>query len=161
MITRTKSALLVGAAVASLVCGTTVPAQAAERPSSGPLTNLAGDSNGCQGSVRLYGARIVENVQLTCPASADVHLERIDVALYEVLPTGTLRTVVAPGLAGRSENGGEPILEAGVIAAFGCNDEANKGTRTWLARATVKTRTSKDAEPYVVKLGIRKTLTCF
>ncbi|MGD9961446.1 hypothetical protein [Nocardioides sp.] len=146
-------ALTAGSAAAALLPSTAVPASA------------AGDTVDCSVTAQpltVTGTQVSGEVSLTCSAGADIHRAKSAPSLYEVLPGGTLRELVAPGGFGLTSSTA-PILSSGSGVLLDCGRGSGlSGTHTYLlrARVTVKHTTTHSSTPYVAKVARKQVVTC-
>lgn len=166
-----RTAAVVGgvAATVALVTGALVSAAAVwVLPSTAPMTDAAGDENGCVAEaleMQLDGTggnrHLAVYLQTTCPASADVHWMSFRGSLVEVMPDGTKRTEFPAALIARVQNAGE-MTEPGRAGWLPlCSDPAFRGTHQWLLKGTLKTKHGpRDTSPYTAKVHRLQTVTC-
>jgi len=166
---RTTGVVGVLAATVALIAGAAMPAEAIwVLPSTAPLTDVAGDENGCVAEaleMELDGTggnrHIAMYLQTTCPAAADVHWMSFRGSLVEVMPDGTKRTEIPASLIARVQNGGDMTepSRAGWLPL--CSDPAYRGTHQWLLKGTLKTKHGpRDTTPYTAKVHRLQTVTC-
>lgn len=146
-------------ATAALTSGAAGPAGAEPRPTAGPFHDAEGRTNGCTGGADLV--RRTFTVSFTCPASAGVRRENTRMALHQVQPDGSWRTIHRSALVTSASYGSTPLDgPSGSSAQWPCTPEM-RGTHTYVARTVVTVTTSADdPNPYYGKYKDRGRITC-
>jgi hypothetical protein len=156
---------------AALLAVATAPPAAAALPEWARFKDAAGATNGCVARAVLLvqnagteRAFLKSKATFDCDTSAGVRHFTMRHSLVEVLADGTHRTVFGPQLLsqGSATRPGTYIdLPTSASYQVNCTDPGFDGTRTYLARWTLKTEQSPDDQnPFVARVGLRKTVTC-
>lgn len=168
---RTRLLAVAGMTVALALVAASPATALHVRPSKAPMHDASGHKNGCtaeipsmfvSGDTPTTQSVIISSVA-NCPESADVHRQVFQIGVWEVLPKGELREVVAYDRYAISASP-QGLAGEGVFNTFlSCSDPANAGTHTWLARARInakQTLDNSDPNPYWAKVDRKQTITC-